>query len=390
MTPALVVIAYNRPIALKRLLVSLDAASYPEGADVPLVISIDRGPGGSDEAVCAVARAFEWRFGTKQVIEQPLRLGLVGHFRECGRMSQRFDGVVLLEDDLTVAPPFYAFAGQALSCYADDDRIGGVCLYGLWFNGFTREPFEPLADGADAFFLGLPYTQGLAFTAAQWAAFDSWWQDGAALDSPGLHPAFLRFGQDEWFPALAAYTAGRQRYFCFPRVSLTVAWGDAGSHFDAATGWLQAPVQLRGESYRLYPFDESLAVYDAFFELLPDRLRSLAPHLPGLDFDVDLNATKQPVNLRHEYVLTTRPAKRALARYGLRMRPPELNVVAATDGAAIALAHRDDVGWGAWAGREARRRVSQHAWSRYRPSRRRSLGFALARFMNWLRGKKRH
>ncbi len=385
MNPALVVIAYQRPSALSRLLTSLAAATYPEGVEVPLVISIDRGPGGPSAEVVAMAEAFEWRCGPKQVVEQPQRLGLVGHFRECGRLSRRFDSVILLEDDLTVAPPFYQFASQALSSYARDERIAGVCLYGLWFNGFTREPFEPLADGADAFFLQLPYTQGLAFTAAQWQRFDEWWPEGPLSSHPDLHPAFLGFGAAEWLPALAAYTATQQRYFCFPRVSLTVAWGDAGSHFDAATGWLQAPVQLRSEGYRLAPLDDSLAVYDSFFELLPERLRRLAPHLPDVPFDIDLNATKQPVNLHDEYVLTTRRVRRALVSFGLRMRPPELNVAQGVEGRDISLARQDDVLWHAWAGREARRRVFEHAWSRYRPSRRRALGFVLARFISWLR-----
>ena len=386
MTPAVVVIAYNRSQALNRLLTSLKTATYPEGVEVPLVISIDRGPSGVSPDVVAAADAFEWRFGPKEVIEQPRRLGLVRHFRECGRQSQRFGGVVLLEDDLTVAPPYYRFASQTLSCYASDDRIAGVCLYGLWFNGFTREPFEPLADGADAFFLRLPYTQGLAFSAEQWRTFDEWWPEGEIPAHPDVHPAFRDFSTDEWFSVLAAFTASTGRYFCFPRVSLTVAWGDAGSHFDAATGWLQAPVQLRSEGYRLTPLDDSLAVYDSFFELLPERLRLLAPELPDVAFDVDLNASKGRGNLHYDHVLTTRPVKQAIASFGMQMRPLELNVIQGVSGNGIALARKDDVLWDAWAGREARRRVFEHAWSRYRASRRRSLGFVLTRFMKWMRG----
>lgn len=386
MNPAVVVIAYNRPHALARLLASLQDAMYSAGSQVPLVISIDRGEHGIAADVASIANAFAWRFGPKQVIEQPARLGLVEHFRACGRLSQRYDAVILLEDDLTVAPPFYRFASQTMACYGADERIAGVCLYGLWFNGYTREPFEPLADGSDVFFLRLPYTQGLAFTADQWRRFDAWWSAGHAVPSPALHPAFQRFSADEWFPALASYTNAEQRYFCFPRVSLTLAWGDPGSHFDATTDWLQAPVQLRGGDYRLLPLDDALAVYDAFFELLPDRLRSLAPHLPDVEFDVDLNATKQPQNLEHEFALTSRPAKQALRSYGLRLRPPELNVVHGVTGNELSLARREDVLWGAWPGYEARRRVFEHAWSRYQPSRRRSLRFGLARILQrWRR-----
>ena len=41
MKPAIVVVAYNRPVALRRLLVSL--AALRGAVDVPLVISIDAG-----------------------------------------------------------------------------------------------------------------------------------------------------------------------------------------------------------------------------------------------------------------------------------------------------------------------------------------------------------
>jgi hypothetical protein len=387
MNPAIVVVAYNRPHALARLLASLEAAPYPKGEDVPLVISIDRGADGISPDVLRTAQTFGWSHGTKEVVEQPQRLGLVRHFRECGRQTRRFDGVILLEDDLTVAPPFYDFASRALSCYAKEPRVAGACLYGLWFNGFTREPFEPLHDGSDAFFLRLPYTQGLAFTAEQWKHFDESWVEGRTPAHPDVHPAFLDFPPDEWFPALAYHAASRARYFCFPRVSLTFAWGDAGSHFASPTAWLQTAIQVRARDYRLTTLDDSLAVYDSFFEILPERLKTLAAHLPDIAFDVDLNATKRPANLHHEYVLTTRPVRHALARFGLRLRPPELNVVQAVSGDQISLSHRSDVRWDALAGVEGRRRVFEYTWSHYQPSRRREIAFRLARFVNQWRVK---
>jgi hypothetical protein len=381
--PAIVVIAYNRPRALQRLLDSLARATYPGDGDVSLVISIDRGADGIASEVARLAHDFAWQAGPKEVIERPERLGLVPHFRECGRLAQRLEGVVLLEDDLVVAPPFYEFATQALECYQDEPRIAGVCLYGLWFNGFTHEPFLPVEDGNDVFFLKLPYTQGLAFTAEQWRAFDE------AYPKPAPHPdlpaEFLRFGPDEWFPSLAYYLAQTGRYFCFPRISLTVGWGDEGTHFAGSTSWLQTPLQLGSRRYALPAFDEAVAVYDAFYELLPERLRALSRALPEAGFDVDLNATKQPANLEHELVLTTRPARQTLASFGLRMQPPELNLVHAVPGDEIVLARREDVYWDAWAGREARRRLHAYAWSRHRPSRHRAAVFTAAKLVQQAR-----
>jgi hypothetical protein len=380
MTPAIVVITYDRPHTLQRLLTSLATADYPDGAEVPLVITVDWGDSQAVQDVVELATEFEWRFGPKRVIEQPWHLGLVDHFWEAGRLSHGYDAIVLLEDDLTVAPPFYRFISQALTKYGDDAKVGGVCLYDLWFNGYTRLPFRPLDDGTDAYLVQVPYTQGLAMTAQQWKRFDEWWQSNgpAVQPDPSLHPSFLTFRQDEWLPALASYLAREERYFCFPRTGLSTGWGDAGVHFDQRTDWFLAPVQVRGTDYRLPAVDESLSAYDAFFELTPERLRSLALSLPEVDFDVDLNATKLPVNLRREYVLTTRPVKKPLASFGLRLQPLELNVIQNVPGSEISLAAVADVYWDRWAGMEARRRLERLAWSKRRPSRRRSLTFALA------------
>ncbi|MPZ48591.1 MAG: glycosyltransferase [Dehalococcoidia bacterium] len=378
MNPAVVVIAYNRPAALRRLLDSLERATYPEGETTPLIISIDRGEEPAASEVLSRAEAFEWRFGPKQIIRQPSRLGLVAHFQACGRLSAEHGGVIILEDDLTVAPPFYSFAVQALAKYEEDERIGGVCLYGLWFNGFTQEPFSPIEDGSDAFFLKLPYTQGLAFTASQWRAFDEWSQRNKAGPHPGLPSQFLRFEADEWFPELAYYLVARRKLFCFPRVSLTAGWGDAGAHFAGGTSWFQTPLQAGDRRFQLPELDDAVAVYDAFYEIEPGKLRRLATHLPPHGFDVDLNATKRPANLHRDYVLTTRLVRQAVATFGLEMYPPEANVAQAVAGSQISLALREDVNWDLWAGVEARRRLHAHAWSRNRPSRRRSALFAAA------------
>jgi hypothetical protein len=384
--PAIVVLAYERPAALRRLLSSVADARYPEGADVPLVISLDRSQNPAGAETAAVARAFEWAHGAKSVLDRDEHLGVVRHFRAAGSLALEHEGVILLEDDLTVAPPYYDYATQILDAYGSDERIGGSCLYGLWFNGFTLEPFTPIDDGNDVLFLAVPHTQGLCFSAAQWAAFDAWSRSGRVRPHPELHPAFLRFGPDEWFPSLAAYLAETGRYFCFPRVSLTAGWGDAGAHFARGTTWFQTPVQLGALSYRLPALDEASAVYDGFFELRTDRMQRLARALSGVEYTVDLNATKQAGNLRSGLVLTTRPVRRAVQSFGLEMYPPELNVIAGVPGEEISLAHREDVRWDALAAIETRRRLHAYAWRRNRPSRRRSLQFAASRSAEAIRG----
>ena len=385
MTPAIVVLAYQRPDALLRLLTSLSNAFYPPDVEVPLIISLDHSERDQGRATADVAQQFGWPHGSKTVLAHEEHLGVVGHFYFAGGLVAGHGAVVLLEDDLTVAPPFYEFAVQILDAHAEDERIAGCCLYGLWFNGFTLAPFRPIDDGGDVFFLGVPHTQGLCFSANQWSAFEAWSRGRAVRAHPALHPGFLRFGQDEWFPSLASYMAENGRFFCFPRTSLTVGWGDAGAHFDRGTAWFQTPIQLGHRAYALPPLDKATAVYDGFFELLPDRLKRLAPTLRTVDFDLDINATKQPQNLRTEHVLTSRPVRKAIKRFGLEMDPPELNLIHGVAGEDLALAHRDDVRWDAWSEADALRRLHEHAWRHHRPSRRRGLRFVGARVVALVR-----
>lgn len=378
--PAVVVAAHRRPAALARLLDSIARAAYPPNVQVPLVISIDPLPPGDPgaaegAAVRRIAEAFEWRHGAKTVLVRPRPLGLVGHFIACGALSGQFGSMIFLEDDLAVSGAFYPSASAMLEAYGDDERVALACLYGLWFAGYDLEPFEPIDDGSDGFFLGVPYTLGLALTAGQWARL------APALDpsrpfvpDARLHPAFLRLGADEWFPRLANACVSTDRRVAFPRRSLVTCWGDAGTHFPRATRGFQVALQRGPALERWLPLDQAEAVYDAFFELDAGVLSRLAPRFAGLDVELDLRATKPRAAIRATHVLTTRPARRAIEQFGLEARPLEANVVDGIPGHLITLAAVDDVDWSEAAGRQARRRVRDFLARDRRPSLRRLLG----------------
>lgn len=347
MNPAVVVLAYDRPRALKRLLTSIATATYPPGGDVPLVVSID--PGGPAEVV-RLAEEFRWSYGPKRVVVADAHLGLVAHFHRAGALAVEYGSIVLLEDDLVVAAPYYTYASGALHAYAHDDRIAGVSLYALWFNGYNHLPFVPLADAGDVFFLQIPYYVGQAFTNAQWARYTTWRAAGEPAPSPRdpLHPMLLRFGPEEWFPERIKFLVATDRLFVFPRESLCTGFGDPGTHFARPSRWLQAPLQQRKMQYRFTPLADCDAVYDSFFEIFPDRLRHLAPALPQTGFDVDLYGTKPAHALPSELVVTARRSRMPLASWGRAMWPPEANVVHDVAGDDIALSRVADVRRGWW------------------------------------------
>lgn len=335
----IVVNAYNRPASLQRLLGSLLRADLPDGTD--LLIDID---GGGDPAVRRLAEALDWPGGEKIIRAHDKNLGLVEHFLHCGGLTRDLGDIVYLEDDLAVSRQFVHFSLQALAAYRDDDRIAGISLNRLAINGYTQHRYVPLPDEGDVFFAQIFWYQGQAFNPAMWERFEMWWENDRRPITPqdGLHPLFLPHPrwENDFFPETMLYLQYTGRFFAFPRESHTTQFGDPGTHFHRRTGVYQVPLQHLRDRFRFKGLDASRAVYDSFLEILPDRL---AGSLPGYSFDVDLNGTRPRGAFRAPLALTTRPVRRAEMGFGLQMRPPELNVIDQTPGAAIRLARVEDV-----------------------------------------------
>lgn len=344
--PAIVVSAYNRPLALRRLLTSLARADYPT-AHIPLVVTIDSGPDVANPHVVALARDFAWPHGPKEVIHQPQHLGLVQHFFWCGALTEKYGAMILLEDDLVVSSVFYHYAASALNYFNAAPHIGGVSLFALWYNGYTHHPFVPLADDAAVFFLQIPYTLGQAWTAAQWARLAQWRADNAARLHPGpadaLHALWYGFDAGDYFPTMTKYLVDTGQFYVYPRTSHCTGFGDVGTHFAQATSYFQVPLQREQTQYQFKALTDSDCVYDSFFEILPDRLKRLAPDLRGYDFAVDLHATKEARHLTAPYVLTTRPMRRAERTFGLQRWPMEANIIDNMPGTEITLGRAADV-----------------------------------------------
>jgi hypothetical protein len=383
MNPAIAVPAFNRPASLARLLAALAAADIAPGT--PLLVAVDCPANdrhaAANAAVLDVARAFRWPHGPREIVVQPAPLGLVGNVFFCGAVAETYGAVVLLEDDLIVSARFHAYARQALAAYGDDERLAGLSLNAPWFNGFTHQPFAPLLDDGDVFFLQLSTPHGQVYTAAQWAAFRRWLAAaGPDTGAAAVHDLFNAFPADDWLGTKARYLADTGRFYVYPRESLTTNTGEPGTHFEQATPFFQVPLQQRRRDFRFLPLDEAVAVYDGFYELLPARFDRLTDRLRGYDYAVDLYATKPPRLLTTDHVLTTRPCRRAKLTFGRALWPLEANVITGVPGRGLALARREDVLTDAaatWAAQHA----NDAYFARYRrPGRRRQWRGALARW----------
>lgn len=341
MRPAIVVVAYNRPKSLRRLLASL--AKLQGADDVPLVISIDAG-GDQFEPVLAVAEQFVWAFGKKQIIVRERPYGLIEHVFACGDLAEQFGAIILLEDDLVLSPMAYRFAVAAIKNVRDDPQIAGISLNKLWFHGITHEPFTPYFDDSDIFFMQIAWFQGQVYTRAQWQHFRQWFSASETAVSPTdrLHELFQTFPSTDWFPIKTKYLVDTNRFYLFPRESLSTNFGDSGTHV-RGTSFFQVPLQTRRSHFRFQSLADSVAVYDSFQEMLPDRVNRLTNQFENLEFCVDLHGTRSLANMRTEFVLTTQALKQPIATFGMVRRPLLDNVIHQEAGTGIHFGRTSDL-----------------------------------------------
>lgn len=349
LSPAIVVIAFDRPHTLARLLRSLGAARYPARAaaeqGTPLIISIDH----SDATeVTRLAEEFHWPHGEKEIIRHKTRLGLREHVLRCGDLARTHGAVIVLEDDLTVAPGFHDYARQALEFYVADDSIAGLSLYSYQLHPFAAVPgcdvrFDPLHDGYDNWFGCFASSWGQCWTAAQWDDFRSWLQERPthAAFSAKLPSCVRNWPASSWKKLFHQYQVETARYFVFPRVALSTNWGDEGTHLRGDTSRFQAPLLCGEMRWRFSRLAESRSIYDAHMEIESRCLQSIIPALRTVSFDVDLLALKEPDAVAAPFVLTLRAVAPAVRTFGLALHPPELNVIHDVPGNTLKLVARE-------------------------------------------------
>lgn len=337
----IVIAGYDRPQSLKRILDSVGSAFYDQ--EVLLYISID---GGGDEAVKKEAEKFQWSHGKKELVFHDSNLGLKKHILGCGELVREHDGLILLEDDLVVSDNFYHFSQLAFSRYAENEQVEGVSLYSHPYNETSQFPFIPREDGSDVFFFQYAPSWGQLWIRDRWKDFMKWYADnpGRRIGDGVMMPQnILWWPEGSWKKYYIQYILEKDKYFVYPRRSLTTLFGDKGTHFRARETFLQAPLWHHRKDFIFSDLSGSGAVYDVFGEMEPACLRSLAPHLEGFDFEVDLYGMKPLEEVNREFILTGRAAKEALMRFGREMKPHEENIIRNVGGDYFALAPKSAV-----------------------------------------------
>lgn len=319
--PAIIVVAYNRPRSLNRILQSLSEAQY-ETADIPLIISIDHG---DNEEVISLAKQFEWQHGTKTVVCQEKNLGLKKHILQCGDLTRQYGDIIMLEDDLYVAKTFYGYACAALEFAEGREHIAGISLYNHLFNVHARELFEAVNDGYDNWYFQFASSWGQAWSEKQWQGFRSWLEqnDGKTLTADNVPANVSGWSDKSWLKYFIKYMIDNDCYFMYPRISYTTNFFDEGTHSERAQTDFQVPLSegIR-RAFCFSDLSESEAVYDAFFENI--RLKKMLG-VSEEEIQIDLYGYQQT---KKRYILTPKSLSyRVVKSFGCKLRPMDLNII---------------------------------------------------------------
>lgn len=322
----IVVVAYNRERSLARLLKSLEKANYPH-TDIELIISIDFAI--DNDNVLKMANNFSWHQGKKTVIYHEKNLGLRKHIIKCGDLSEQYGSVIILEDDLFVSPNFYNYTINALEFCKNDNEIGGISLYNHQLNVHTMKNFSPFEDGFDNWYFQFASSWGQAWSSNQWKGFMKWYEQKHNLDDDTAIPTYVRrWSEKSWLKYNIAYLISNNKFFFYPKISLSTNFSDAGTHIGNDSTRYQVPVlAAEKKDYKFSKLEESNSVYDAFYE------NKLLPKLMGLKNEnttIDLYGYKE---INTQYLLTSKILNfKIIKAYAKSLKPIDANILCEVTG----------------------------------------------------------
>jgi len=319
---AIVIVAYNRSHSLHRLLNSLANANYSGYADIPLVISIDYS---GNEHCGKLADDFHWPYGLKTVIKHIENLGLKRHIIKCGDLTSLYDAIILLEDDLYVSAAFYDYAQQAYQFYNDEEHVAGIALYNYKFNETALCPFEPLTDGYDNYFMQVPCSSGQVWTRKHWEGFSKFLVDYEKVEIALPTNVMNWSDRTSWKKLYFKYIIHSDKYFVYPRISLSTNFGDIGQHFSSRVSVWQSSILIGKKQFRFSQINQSFSIYDSYFELAATIYNKIYSSSTSVSFD--LNGSKSLEMISTEFLISSKVCQRPLKKYCISLYPYENNIL---------------------------------------------------------------
>ncbi|WFO17298.1 glycosyltransferase family protein [Cellulophaga baltica] len=333
----IVIIAYNRPKSLSRILKSISQAKY-NTEDIPLIISIDYSDKNKD--VLQIANDFNWSYGEKIINYNPKNLGLRKHVLQCGDIALEYGSVILLEDDLYVSPNFYQFTEQSLAFCTDKANIGGISLYNHKYNVHKGVNFSPIEDGYDNWYFQFASSWGQAWTKDQWLNFREWYETKGILKAKDSIPDNVTsWSEKSWLKYFIVFLIEKNKYFLYPKIALSTNFSDTGTHAEYDSTSYQVPLLVaKDKKYNFSTIKESKGVYNSFYENI-----NISKYLNIAETDLTVNLNDYKINTKTKFLLTTRQLDfKIISSFGRSLKPIEMNIINKIEGNEIFLYNLDE------------------------------------------------
>lgn len=283
----IVVVGYNRPKALAKLLIDVNALLV-DAEQVDLVISID---GGAPESVKKIAAEFHHKNGSKKLVFHHKNLGLRQHILSCGDLTKELGNVIILEDDLELSPHLFKYAKWVLNEYKNENSLAGFSLYAYRLSETSLKAFYRLKDDPYPIHLmRFPSSWGQLFTPAQWGGFRTWLAANENKEVP-LPPFVKKWSPGSWKRDMLRYMIDTEKDFLYPYQSYTTNKGYKGANFPISIPLYDVPVANSFEKSDLPDLDH-VAKYDEYFELAPSIIAKLLPGINAEELTVDILGSK--------------------------------------------------------------------------------------------------
>lgn len=286
----LVVVGYNRPKALAKLLTDVNALLV-DGEQVDLVIGLD---GGAPESVQKIATVFHHKNGSKKLISHHKNLGLRQHILSCGDLTKELGNVIILEDDLELSPYLFQYAEWVLNKYENENSLAGFSLYAYRLSETSLKAFYRLKDDPHPVHLmSFPSSWGQLFTPAQWNGFRAWLEKNENKEVP-LPPFVKKWSPGSWKRDMLRYMIDTEKDFLYPYQSYTTNKGYKGVNFPISIPLYDVPL-ADGFIKTDLPDLHQVAKYDEYFELSPSIVAKLLPGVEATELTVDILGSKHLV-----------------------------------------------------------------------------------------------
>ena len=336
---ATVVVAYNRVDALKKLLRSVLIARESSGHNGHLIVSVD---GGTPDVVKAAGDILG---DTGEIIARDSKLGLREHVLACGDLTERYENVLVLEDDLLVSPIVYDVIDQVLPVVRQQPDVAAFSLYSFHYNEYAQLPLLHPDYDSDIFYARTGSSWGQVWWREKWQDFRQWLEHDFDESKCYRVPASVRaWPATSWKRLYNFYLSDRGHYSAVLRYSLTLNAGTEGTHHINGPAKGFGPIRTLPWSVRSEPLPSVRLDEFLEFEVHDPCDIEIATGIPISSVEFDYYSIKDQEDIRRPYVLTSQPQAAAvrIAEFELTLGNPLYAAVSGTDGQGLSLVRRED------------------------------------------------